>query len=126
MTTISFTAERVDTHLEDFTDTFRVYGVYFEAGDPEIDGESWSFTRSFEDDDGVCTIREPQRATLYGGIQGLNLSRSQLVCTFEPEVQNQTGCARLEIQLNVDDATWEKVAQMMDTVCSGEAFYRRA
>ena len=32
MTTISFTAEHVKAQAEDFTDTFRVYGVYFEAG----------------------------------------------------------------------------------------------
>ena len=125
MATISFTAEHVATHVEDFTDTFRVYGVYFEAGDPEAGGESWNFTRSFEDDDGVCTVREVQRATLYDGIQALTLSRSRLVCTFEPDCQTLAGCAHLEIQLDVDDATWEKVAQMMDTVCSGKAFYRR-
>ena len=126
MITISFTAEHVDTHIEDFTETFRVYGVYFEAGDPEAGGESWNFTRSFEDDDGVCTVREVQRATLYDQIQELQLSRSELICTFEPGAQDATGCARLEIHLNVDDATWEKVAQMMDTVCSAKAFYRRS
>jgi hypothetical protein len=126
MTTISFTAEHVDAHVEDFTDTFRVYGVYLESGDPEADGESWNFTRSFEDDEGVCTVREIQRATLYDKIQELFLSRSQLVCTFEPEVQDETGCARLEIRLNLDDAAWEKVAQMMDTVCSGKPYYRRS
>jgi hypothetical protein len=125
MTTISFAAEHVDMHVEDFTDTFRVYGVYFEAGDPEVDGESWNFTRSFEDDEGVCTVREPQRATLYDGIQLLSLTRSELVCVFEPEVRSQSGCARLEIQLRIDDATWGKVAQVMDTVCSGKTYYRR-
>jgi hypothetical protein len=124
-TTISFTAERVATHVEDFTDTFRVHGVYFEAGDPEAGGESWNFTRSSEDDDGVCTVREVQRATLYDGIQELELSRSRLVCNFEPAAHKEAGCARLEIQLKLDDATWEKVAQMMDTVCSGKEFYRR-
>lgn len=125
MNTISFTAEQVATHVEDYTETFRVFGAYFEAGDPEVDGESWNFTRSFEDDWGVCTVREPQRATFYDGIQALELSRSRLVCTFEQSAERQAGCARLEIQLNVDDATWEKVAQMMDTVCTGKAFYRR-
>ena len=126
MSTISFTAEQVAAHIEDSTETFRVYGVYFEAGDPELDGESWNFTRSFEDDAGVCTVREPQRATLYDGIQMLELSRSQLICAFDPAVQDQAGCARLEIQLNLDDATWDKVAKMMDTVCTGKAFYRRS
>lgn len=126
MATISFTAEHVDTHIEDFTETSRVYGVYFEAGDPEAGGESWNFTRSFEDDDGVCTVREVQRATLYDQIQDLQLSRSELICTFEPRAQGVAGCARLEIHLEVDDATWERVAQMMDMVCSGKAFYRRS
>jgi hypothetical protein len=85
----------------------------------------WNFTRSFEDDEGVCTVREPQRATFYDGIQVLEVSRSQLVCAFDPAVRGQAGCARLEIQLNIDDATWEKVAHMLDTVCTGKAFYRR-
>ena len=126
MTTISFTAERVATHVQDYTDTFRVYGVYFESGDPESGGESWNFTRSFEDDGGVCTVREVQRATLYDKIQELQLSRSYLICTFEPAGHDAAGCARLEINLSVDDSTWERVAQMMDTVCSGKNFYRRS
>jgi hypothetical protein len=126
MMTISFTADHVAAHLEEFTETFQVHGVYFEGGDPEAGGESWNFTRSFEDDWGVCTVREIQRATLYDQIRELHLSRSQLVCTFEPEAQDETGCARLEIQFNVDDVTWEKLAQTMDTVCSGKAFYRRS
>lgn len=126
MTTISFTAQHVDTHVEDFTGDFRVYGVYFEAGDPEADGESWNFTRSFEDDEGVCTVREIQRATLYDQIEELRLTRHRLVCTFEPDARNAAGCDRLEILLDVDDVVWERVAEMMDNVCSGKAFYRRA
>ena len=125
MATISFTAERVATQVRNYTDTFRVYGVYFESGDPESGGESWNFTRSFEDDDGVCTVREVQRATLYDKIQELRLSRSYLTCTFEPEGHTAAGYA-LEINLRVDDSTWERVAQMMDTVCSGKSFYRRS
>jgi hypothetical protein len=125
MTTISFTAARVVAHVEDSTDTFRVYGVYFEAGDPETDGESWNFTRSFDDDDGVCTVREPQQAVLYDDIQELLLSRSLLLCTFNPGVEAMTGCDRLEIRLDIDEPTWNDVAETMDTVCSGKAFYRR-
>jgi hypothetical protein len=125
MTTISFTAERVAAHVEDYTETYRVYGVYLETGDPELGGESWNFTRSFEDDEGVCTVREPQRATFYDKIQELALSRSQLVCTFTSEGEKDAGCGRLEIQLNVDDSTWDQVSKVMDTVCAGKAFYAR-
>ncbi len=112
--------------MEDFTETFRVYGVSFGAGDPDNDGESWSFTRSFEDDDGVCTVREIQRATLYDKIQELRLSRSQLVCLVDRAAVDEAGCARLEINLNLDMKTWEIIAGMMDIVCSGKTFYSRA
>jgi hypothetical protein len=102
-----------------------VYGVYFEAGDPDVDGEGWNFTRNFEDDDGVCTVREVQQATFYDEIQELRLSRTRLVCVFEPAVVHQAGCGRLEIHLDVDDETWREVSTMMDLVCSDRPFYRR-
>ncbi len=126
MTTISFTAERVSTWVENFTETFRVHGVAFEAGDPDSeDGEGWNFSRSSEDDDGVCTVREIQRATLYDGIQDLHLSRTLLLCTFEPGSVDEAGCARLEIHLELDDETWEIIARMMSIVCAGKPFFRR-
>jgi hypothetical protein len=125
MKDISFTAERVAALVEDFTETFRVYGVYFETGDPEAGGQSWNFTRSFEDDQGVCTVQEPQLATLYDGIESLHLSRSLLVCRFDPDGRKASGCSCLEISLQLDDTTWSDVARVMDLVCSGKTFYRR-
>jgi len=126
MKTISFTAELVTTHVENFTDTYRVYGVSFKAGDPDYDdGEWWEFTRSFEDDDGVCTVRGYQQATLYDKIQELNLTHTQLLCIFEPAGVKETGCARLEIGLNIDKEIFEIIVKMMDIICSGKAFYRR-
>lgn len=126
MSTISFTAERVATLVETFTETHTVYGVSLETGDPDDDGEGWTFSRSFEDDDGVCTVREIQRATVYDRIRELNLSRAQLTCVFEPAAVDETGCERLEIALKLEDRTWEILARMMDIVCSGKAFYSRA
>lgn len=125
MNTITFTAEKVAALIQDYTETFRVYGVYLEAGDPEADGESWNFTRSSEDDEGVCTVREPQKATLYDDILELSLSRSCLICVFTPTGQVSAGCTRLEIHLDLDDDTWTQVAQMMDIVCSDKDFYTR-
>src|SRR5688572_28163363 len=105
MNGISFTAERVAALVEDFTETFRVYGVYFETGDPEAGGQSWNFTRSLEDDEGVCTVQEPQLATLYDGIESLHFSRSLLVCRFDLDGRKASGCSHLEIAFHVDDAT---------------------
>ena len=125
MKTISFSAERVATDVETFTETCRVYSVAFQAGDLDADGEGWTFSRSFEDDDGVCTVREIQRATLYDGIRELRLSRARLTCVFEAAAAAEAGCERLEIDLQLEERTWDIIARMLDIVCSGKSFYHR-
>jgi hypothetical protein len=58
---LCFAASEVDTDATEYTPGDIVYTVAFGNGDPEAGGHVWSFCRSFEEDWGVCTVREIQR-----------------------------------------------------------------
>jgi hypothetical protein len=59
---LSFFAEKVAVETTEYTPEYIVYMIAVGTGDPEKDGHCWTFSRSFDDEDGVCTVREIQRA----------------------------------------------------------------
>ena len=69
MTLLSFTAEDVETHIDGSSPDPELYMIAFSVGDVEVDGHSWNFSRGFDEDEnddwGVCTVREIQKATIY-------------------------------------------------------------
>jgi len=112
---------------DEYTEDFHVHGVYFGVGDPEEAGHHWNFTRTTDEDDdeGVCTVREPQRAVLYGGIERFELHRDHVRCVFDGRGTQETGFTELEIRFELDDAEWAQVAEMLDRVFAGQAAYSR-
>ncbi len=101
---IRFAAERAVGHEEVYTPDFVVHGIYFGEGDPDHGGQHWNFTRTLgEDDDGVCTTREPQQITVYGGIHRFVLTRDSVTCGFAARTADVTEVRRLLIDLRIDD-----------------------
>jgi len=108
--TLSFVAEKVGANTTEYTPECVVYLIAFGTGDPEAGGHCWTFSRSSDDDWGVCTVREVQRATVYGGIETFRLHRSGVECVFDPRAAAETGYRELTVAFAIDDAAWREVA----------------
>jgi hypothetical protein len=121
--TLSFVAEDVGAETTEYTPKCVVYLIGFGTGDPETDGHSWTFSRSFDDDWGVCTVREIQRATVYGGIESFRLRRSGLECVFSAVAAMKTGFGKLEIAFAIDDSAWRGLADTARIVFRGCAYF---
>ncbi len=121
---IHFAAEMVAGHEEVYTPEFVVHGIYFGEGDPDHGGQHWNFTRTLgEDDEGVCTGREPQQVTVYGGISRFLLTRTRVTCEFAEQVAYVTGVRRLLIDLRIDDEVWRSLVQQARLVFDGEPYF---
>jgi hypothetical protein len=103
---LSFVAEHVGTDTTEYTRECVVYLIAFGTGDPEAGGHSWTFSRSFDGDWGVCTVREIQQATIYGGIESVRLHRSGVECSFDPEATEKAGFRALRIKFDLDEKAW--------------------
>ena len=126
MDKLAYQADQVKSLVVDYTSKFRVYSAHLGVGDPERGGHHWSFSRSLEDDDGVCTVREIQRATLYEGIRSFRLVRTGLNCVFETAAVPEVGITELEITFAIDDSTWNELSSALDDVFRDRPYYTRA
>jgi len=106
---LSFVAEHVGTDTTEYTRECVVYLIAFGTADPEAGGHSWTFSRSFDDDWGVCTVREIQQATIYGGIESFRLHRSGVECAFDQEAAEQAGFRALRITFDLDEKDWREL-----------------
>jgi hypothetical protein len=121
---IVFNAELVAAQQEEFTSDCIVHGVYFGTGDPEAGGQHWNFTRILgEEDEGVCTVKEIQQLTVYGGITSVAMSRTRLTCEFNAKTSRLTGTRRLEITYAVDDATWSAMIAQSRHVFADQPYF---
>src|SRR5436190_1714610 len=107
---LSFVAVDVGADTTEYTRECVVYLIAFGTGDPEGNGHCWTFSRSFDDDWGVCTVREIQQATIYGGIETFKLHRSGVECVFDRKAAEKAGFRELRITFAIDDKTWQEVA----------------
>ena len=123
---IRFNAEMVAAHQEEFTPDFVVHGMYFGQGDPEQGGQHWNFTRSLNDDDGVCIVKEIQEVTVYGGIVSFKLTRRSLACEFSDATAKSTRTRRLLIGFESDDEAWEALVKQAKLVFDGEGYFEIA
>src|SRR5262249_13464229 len=109
---------------EEYTPDFVVHGIYFGEGDPEQGGQHWNFTRNLgEDDDGVCTSKEIQQATFYGGIVRFTLARDHVTCEFDEAASRETGVRNLFIEYNVSDGIWQSLVKQAKFVFEGERYF---
>lgn len=113
---LSYVAENVGADRTEYTRECVVYLIAFGTGDPEAGGHCWTFSRSFDDGLGVCTGREIQQATVYGGIESFRLHRLGVKCVFDPKAAEQTGYRELKIAFTIDDKTWRRVAETAKVV----------
>lgn len=113
---ISFHAGSVEIIDNEFTPDFTVIGFHFGEGDPEHGGQHWNFTQSIPpeggDFDGVCTVKEIQQVTVYGGIRRFELWPDHLVCEFDERTSPLTGVEKLRISYTLPDEQWGKLAEM--------------
>ena len=122
---IHFHANDVCALTEVFTEDCVVHGAYFGFGDPDAGGEHWNFTRGADedDDDGVCTVREPQRAVFYEGIESFVLERGQLSCRFDRNGQAETQVSKLEITFELDDDGFKELVEMLRRVFKEREYF---
>ena len=120
---LRFKAEMVAANEEEFTPDFVVHGIYFGEGDPEQGGQHWNFTRSLNDDDGVCVVKEIQEVTEYGGIVNFKLTRRSVMCSFNDTTARSTRTRKLVVEFEIDDATWEALVKQAKLVFDGEAYF---
>lgn len=120
---LQFNAEMVAADEEEYTPDFVVHGIYFGEGDPESGGQHWNFTRSLNDDDGVCIVKEIQEVTVYGGIVSCRLTRQSFACEFNNETAQETQTRRLFITFEIDDETWKSLATQARLVFTGESYF---
>lgn len=123
---LTFVADEVAADTTEYTPECVVYLVAFGTGDPEADGHCWTFSRSFDDDWGVCAVKEIQRATIYDGIERFRLHRSGVECVFEPKAAEKTGVRELRVSFAVDDKTWQDVAATSRIVFRGCPYFTLA
>jgi hypothetical protein len=114
--TLSFVAENVAADITEHTPEFVVYLIAFGAGDPEDGGHHWNFSRCFDEDWGVCTVREVQEAVVYEGIESFRLHRSGVECVFDPTAAKETGLRELRIAFTIDDEVWRDLADTAQIV----------
>lgn len=121
---LRFHAEIVTAIEEKYTPDFIVHGIHFGVGDPEVGGQHWNFTRSFdEDDEGVCTVKEIQEVTIYGGIVRCTLSRHIFICEFDEQAAQSTKTYKLQISFEIDDETWKLFSTQASLVFDGESYF---
>jgi hypothetical protein len=121
---IKFQAEFVAAITEEFTPAFIVHGIYFGEGNPEQGGEHWNFTRTpGTDDDGVCTNKEIQQVTIYGGINRFLLARNHLVCEFDEHHSRKTGTKKIDITYEISAKEWAELIEKASLVFFGEMYF---
>ncbi len=118
-------AESIDAVEEEFTPDFKVVGIYFGEGDPENGGQHWNFTQSIGDDEyeGVCTVKEIQQATVYGGITEFVMDCRGLTCKFDESASRETGVSVLGIQYNLTHKKWNELCTMAKRVFIGTQYF---
>ena len=126
MTLLSFTAEDVETYVEGSSTDPEIYMISFSVGDVELDGHSWNFSRGLEDGDddwGVCTVREIQKATIHECITSFDLHRESLNCMFDPEGASNTGFSELQITFDLDARAWKQLADTARIVFQDRPYF---
>ena len=103
---------------------FTLHGIYFGEGDPEMSGQHWNFTRTLGvEDEGVCTVKEIQEVTVYGGITKFLLTRGSVLCEFDESTAKETGVRRLRISFQVDESRWAQLAEQARRVFTDQAYF---
>jgi hypothetical protein len=125
---IAFTAEFVEVMDQEFTPDFTVIGLHFGRGDPEDGGQHWNFSRSIPDEEdpfeGICTVKEIQQVTIYGGITRFEVARDHLICEFDDEKAMYTGTRRLDIAYDVTLDLWQRMQLMAEGLFRSCDFFK--
>jgi hypothetical protein len=76
-----------------------------------------------EDDGGVCTVKEIQQATVYGGIVRFKLARNSVTCEFDENAAKEIGVRKLLIEYNINGDTWQSLVKQARYVFDGEGYF---
>lgn len=121
---IEFKAKVVEAFSQEYTEDCIVHQIFFEESDPEKGGQSWNFSRELgDDDDGVCTVKEIQQATIYEGISSFNISSNKLVCKFDETGEAAVGANAIIIEYELNDDEWKKLKQIASLVFSEKLYF---
>ena len=111
-----FSADQVAAFSERFTDEYTVISVLFGRGNPDAGGEHWNFSVAPNEGNEVCTVKEVQQHTIYGGISSVLLSRERFVVEFDEVGEEEIGLHRLQINLPSEIEDWSAVVSMAQQV----------
>jgi len=128
-----YTANLVDTFVEEFSEDFTVFSIFFEESDPDEGGESWNFQRALgadgkleslgEDDDGVCVVKEIQQLTDYEVLEIVEISRNRFYCKFISEWAQRKNIEGLDISFEIDDEQWHRLLKISNLVFLNREYY---
>lgn len=121
---LRFYAKEAAGHEEEYTSDSIVHTIYFGEGDPEQGDQFWGFSRDLGDDDGVCTVKEPQQVTVYGGITDCLLTPESFACEFDEDTARRTYTRRIHITFVINDEIWQRLKQQARLVFPGENYFR--
>jgi hypothetical protein len=121
---LAFAAEDIEAETEEYASTELVYTIAFSTGDPEEGGHSWNFSRSFDDDWGVCTVREIQQAVIYEGIVSFSLHRTGMECIFDAKSAAEVGFTELRVTFEIGDLAWKRLVEVARTVFRDRDYFR--
>lgn len=120
---LTFVADDVETDTTEYTPECVVHLIAFGNGDPEADGHCLTFSRCFDEDWGVCTVRGIQHATFCEGIESFKLKRSGCQCVFAPKAAEKAGFRKLRISFRVDDDSWKELTETAKIVFRGCPYF---
>ncbi|HSJ01986.1 MAG: hypothetical protein ACAI34_03865 [Verrucomicrobium sp.] len=125
---ISYHADCVEIIMSQFAPDFTVIGFHLGEGDPEQGGQHWNFTQSVPPEEGdfagVCTVKEIQQVTVYGGIRRFHIWPDHLVCEFDERTAPATGACRLRGSHTISPEKWEELSQMAERIFEGHAGFQ--
>ncbi|UOD28475.1 hypothetical protein INH39_23915 [Massilia violaceinigra] len=121
---LCFTAHNVAADEKKFSG-LTVNGLYFSDRAFATGGEDWYFTRSYSKGNGrIATTVDSMELTVYQGIVDFAISRTGIVCEFDPVTAEETRVRCLTIDYHIDDAAWADVLTQAKLVFINATYFR--
>lgn len=118
-------AQGVCSYVHDFG-SHTSYGIGFSETNFKSSDEDWYFDRRSDDGGRVCTVRDAAEEMVYDGIESFEMSRTGIVCEFDPETAERVGLRHLTIAYQIDDACWADLLSHAQLVFAGMAYFKLA
>ncbi len=121
---LRFTAHNVAADEKKFSG-LTVNGIYFSDRAFATGGEDWYFTRSHSQGNGrIATTVDSMEVCVYERIVDFAISRTGIVCEFDPVAAQETRVRCVTIDYHIDDAAWTDVLAQAKLVFINATYFR--